>query len=272
MSNSTDRSTAAPKPQNAGTPAAGAPAAGTPAAGRPWGKIVGALAALLALGLLLRFLGPKLAPIVADFLAWVDSLGVWAPVAYIIGYALATVLMIPGSLLTLAGGVLFGLWKGTALVFVGASLGATLAFLIARYLARGAIERRLEGNERFAVIDRAVGKQGTKVVFLLRLVPFFPFVWLNYGLGLTKVRLRDYVIGCIGMLPGTFLYVYYGKAIGSLAALADGSGQAEQGIERWIFLGLGLVAAFAVTALITRIARKELQETTDRDLDALNDA
>ncbi len=219
----------------------------------------------LAIGCLLiglvYWLGPLAKPYVLNFLAWVDSLGVWAPVAFVIGYALATVLFVPGSILTMSGGVLFGLAKGTGLVFLGSTLGATLAFLIARYLARKPIESRLLDNERFQLIDKAVGKQGFKIVFLLRLVPFFPFIWLNYGLGLTKVKLRDYVLASFGMLPGTFLYVYYGKALGSLAALA-GDQQLEQGAERWVFLGLGLVAAIAVTTIITRIARRALAEAT----------
>lgn len=226
-------------------------------------KVAGAVVMLAALGLAVTKLGPAASPYVTDFLSWVDSLGVWAPVVFIVGYAVCTVAFIPGSLLTMAGGVLFGLAGGTAYVFVGATLGSTAAFLISRYGARGWIEKRLAGNERFAVIDEAVGGEGLKIVFLLRLVPFFPFIWLNYGLGLTQVKLRHYVLAGFGMLPGTFLYVYYGKAIGSLAALSQGQA-AERGAEQWIFLGLGLVAAIAVTTVITRVAKKALAEATQR--------
>ena len=231
------------------------------AAKNPWPKRILILLVVVGLGLLLRKLGPVATPYVTDFLDWVDSLGVWAPVVFILGYAVCTVAFVPGSLLTMAGGILFGLWAGTAYVFLGATLGSGSAFLISRYLARRAIEKRLEGNERFALIDRAVGKQGLKIVFLLRLVPFFPFIWLNYGLGLTQVKFRDYLLAGVGMIPGTFLYVYYGKAIGSLAALSQGK-TAEQGAEQWVFLGLGLVAAIAVTTVITRIARRALAEAT----------
>ncbi|MEM9556880.1 MAG: TVP38/TMEM64 family protein [Acidobacteriota bacterium] len=238
-----------------------ASAADTPSTSGRLFKVGGVLVALVLLVLVLRRLGPAVQPHIEAFLSWIDSLGLWAPVVYVVGYGVATVALVPGSILTMAGGVLFGLWKGTLVVFFGATLGASAAFLVARYVARGAIESRLEGNERFAAIDRAVGRNGLKIVFLLRLVPFFPFVWLNYGLGLTQVRFRDYVLGCFGMLPGTFLYVYYGKAIGSLAALADGD-RPEQGWERYAFLGLGLVAAIVVTTLITRIARRALEEET----------
>ncbi|MEM1181461.1 MAG: FAD-containing oxidoreductase [Acidobacteriota bacterium] len=227
-------------------------------------KIALGLAVAAGLFALVRWLGPTVAPHVSDFLAWVDSLGFWAPVVFIVGYAVATIAFVPGSLLTMSGGVLFGLVGGTAYVFVGASLGSGLAFLISRYVARGAIEKRLDGNERFALIDKAVGRQGLKIVFLLRLVPFFPFIWLNYGLGLTRVRFLHYLMAGVGMLPGTFLYVYYGKAIGSLAALSQGQ-SAERGAEQWVFLALGLVAAVAVTTIITRIARRALADATADD-------
>lgn len=226
-----------------------------------WAKIAGVIVALVAVVLLLRRVGPEVTPYITAFLDWVDSLGFWAPVVYILGYAAATVAFVPGSILTMAGGVLFGVVRGTAFVFVAATLGASLAFLVARYLARGAIERRLEGDERFRLIDQAIGEDGLKLVVLLRLVPFFPFVWLNYGLGLTRVRFRDYFLGSFGMLPGTLLYVSYGEAIGSLAALA-GDAEVERGAGYWAMLGLGLAAAIAVTTLVTRRARQALAEAT----------
>ncbi len=144
-------------------------------------------------------------------------------------------------------------------VFLGASLGATLAFLVSRYLARGLVERRLEGNARFAAIDRAVADQGLKIVTLLRLSPVFPFNLLNYGLGLTRVRFVDYVLACFGMLPGTLLYVYYGRLAGDVAALASGVA-ADRDAAYWVVLGLGLVATIAVTTIVTRIARRALGE------------
>ncbi|MEM8998484.1 MAG: VTT domain-containing protein, partial [Acidobacteriota bacterium] len=240
------------------------PESAPPSTGGRGVKIAIGLAAVALLFVAVRQLGPLVAPHVADFLAWVDSLGLWAPVVFVVGYAVATVAFVPGSLLTMSGGVLFGLAGGTAYVFLGATLGSGLAFLISRYIARGAIEKRLDGNEKFALIDKAVGGQGLKIVFLLRLVPFFPFIWLNYGLGLTRVRFPHYLLAGVGMLPGTFLYVYYGKAIGSLAALSQGE-SVERGAEQWIFLGLGLAAAVAVTTIITRIARRALAEATAQE-------
>lgn len=196
------------------------------------------------------------------FAAWVDSLGVWGPVVFILGYAAAVVAFVPGSLLTLAAGAIFGLATGVVYVFIAAVLGSSAAFLVARYLARGAIERRLSGNARFAAIDRAVGAQGRKIVFLLRLSPVFPFTLLNYALGLTRVRLVDYLAASVGMLPGTLLYVYYGKLAGDVAALAGGAVVAK-GPGYYAVLTIGLVATIAVTAVVTRTARKALKDVAE---------
>ncbi len=222
---------------------------------RTVGLVAGAVAALA----LLWLAGRELGQYVPRFAQWVDGLGVWGPVVFIAGYALATIAFVPGALLTLAAGVIFGLAYGTLWVFLGATLGASSAFLIGRYAARGAIERRLEGKERFQAIDRAVGSQGLKIVFLMRLSPAFPYNLLNYALGLTRVRFTDYLVACLGMIPGTFLYVYYGKLIGSVAAAAAGV-EVERGWGYWTFLGAGIVATVAVTWFITRLARRALAE------------
>ena len=226
--------------------------------GFPIGKAligIGAVVALLALG-------SQVGAYVPRFAAEIESLGVWGPVVFILGYAAAVVGFVPASVLTLAAGAIFGVAEGTAYVFVAASLGASAAFLIARYLARGAIERRLEGNERFAAIDRAVGDQGRKIVFLLRLSPAFPFTLLNYALGLTRVRFADYMIASIGMLPGTLLYAYYGKVLGSVAAIAGGAAP-NGGLAQNVLLGVGLIATIAVTTLVTRLAQRALKEATE---------
>jgi len=221
-------------------------------------RVIVGIVALVAL----IFIGRELGAYVPRFASWVESLGVWGPLAFIAGYASATVAFVPGSLLTLGAGAIFGLAKGVVYVFTAASIGATLAFLVSRYVARSAIEQRLAGNEKFAAIDNAVGEQGLKIVLLLRLSPVFPFNALNYGLGLTKVSLRDYVVGHLGMLPGSLLYVYYGKLAGDVAALAGGV-ETERGAEYWLVLGLGLVATIVVTTIVTRIARRALKESAD---------
>ncbi|MDX1643154.1 MAG: TVP38/TMEM64 family protein [Thermoanaerobaculia bacterium] len=234
---------------------------------RPIAKIVGVAVALVAL----FFLGRELGGYVPHFAEWVDGLGIWGPTVFAVGYALATVAFVPGSILTMAAGAIFGLWQGTLVVFLGATVGTALAFLLARYVARSAIERKLAGRPRFATIDRAVSGSGLKIVFLLRLSPIFPYNLLNYALGLTSVRFLDYVVASLGMLPGTFLYVYYGKVLGSLAAVTAGA-EVERGIGQWVLLGVGLVATVVVTTVVTRIARKALRdEVVDQDEDEADD-
>lgn len=220
-------------------------------------RVVAGVAALVVIALA----GREAAALVPAFTTWVEGAGVWGPLGFVAGYVLATVAFVPGSLLTLAAGAIFGLGRGTVLVLLAATLGASAAFLLSRYVARGLVERRLTGNPRFAAIDRAVGREGRRIVLLLRLSPVFPFNLLNYALGLTQVRFRDFVIASVGMLPGTLLYVYYGKVIGDVARLAGGV-PAEKGWGYYAVLGLGLVATIAVTTLVTRTARRALEEAT----------
>jgi uncharacterized membrane protein YdjX (TVP38/TMEM64 family) len=182
-------------------------------------------------------------------------------VAFVVGYILATVAFIPGSLLTLAAGAIFGIALGTVTVFAGAVLGSAAAFLLARTVARAAIERRIEGDARFAAIDEAVARDGRRIVFLLRLSPAFPFNLMNYALGLTRVRFVDYLVASVGMLPGTLLYVYTGKLAGEVAVAAGGAAP-PRGAGYYAVLGLGLLATLAVTVLVTRTARRALTEAT----------
>jgi len=230
---------------------------GTRPHGVPIGRIAIGVVALAALVIGGRVLGAYL----PAFAAWVDGLGVWGPIVFIVGYAVAAVAFVPGSILTLAAGAIFGLWRGVIYVFIAATLGASAAFLVSRHLARSAVERRLAGNPRFAAIDRAVGAQGRKIVFLLRLSPVFPFNLLNYALGLTQVRFVDYLIASAGMIPGTVLYVYYGKLAGDVATLAGGA-PVEKGTGYYAVLILGLLATIVVTAVVTRTARRALRDAT----------
>ncbi len=220
-------------------------------------RLAAAAAVLLALILAGRAFGDRL-PLLVE---WVRDQGVWGPALFVLGYAVATVALVPGSLLTLAAGAVFGLGLGVLVVLLGATLGAAAAFLIARYLARPVVEQRVARDPRFGALDRAVGQAGRRIVFLLRLSPVFPFSLLNYALGLTRVRFVDYLVASIGMLPGTLLYVYYGKLAGDVATLAGGA-PASRGGGYWVVLGLGLTATLVVTVTITRIARRTLAAAT----------
>lgn len=212
----------------------------------------GAAVVLVLLG---RALGDEIPALVAR----VEALGPWAPAAFVVGYALAVVAFVPASLLTLAAGAVFGVARGTLLVAAGATLGACASFLLARHAARDAVSRRLSRTPRFAALDRAVGEDGRRLVFLLRLSPVFPFGLLNYALGLTRVRFVDYLVASAGMLPGTLLYVYTGKVAGDVATLAAGAAPPRGGAY-WAVLGLGLAATALVTVRVTRLARRALAD------------
>lgn len=193
-----------------------------------------------------------------NLLSSIDGLGWIGPAAFIAVYIVATVLFLPGSALTLGAGALFGLVRGSILVSLGSTLGATAAFLVGRYIARDWVARKIQGNEKFAAIDQAVGREGWKIVGLTRLSPIFPFNLLNYAYGLTNVRLRDYVIASwIGMMPGTLMYVY----IGSLARL--GAAATEAPAAQTTLRIVGLLATIGVTLYITRIAKRALNERVE---------
>jgi pyruvate/2-oxoglutarate dehydrogenase complex dihydrolipoamide dehydrogenase (E3) component/uncharacterized membrane protein YdjX (TVP38/TMEM64 family) len=192
------------------------------------------------------------------FERYVQSLGAIAPVVVALAYILSTVLFIPGSALTIGSGTLFGLTTGFAVVFLGANLGALCSFLLARTLLRDKVANWAAANPKFRSLDQAIGKQGFKMVLLTRLSPVFPFVLLNYFLGLTAVRTAPYVLAnLIGMLPATFLFVYIGAA--ARDALA-GQMDASAGFYQQILKVVGLLATVAVVVVVTRIARKALRE------------
>lgn len=194
-------------------------------------------------------------------LQWIDQLGVAGGAAFIVLYSVATVAFLPGSILTLGAGVVFGIILGSIYVLIGATLGATAAFLIGRYLARAWIVQKIAGNKSFEAIDRAIGQEGFKIVLLTRLSPLFPFNLLNYALGITRVSLRDYCLGSIGMIPGTVLYVYLGSLAGNLARLD--SSQPAPSLLQWSIRIGGLIAAIAVSVYVTHIAQKALAEKVE---------
>ncbi|MBE9004894.1 TVP38/TMEM64 family protein [Fortiea sp. LEGE XX443] len=197
--------------------------------------------------------------ILRDALQWIDSLGTVGAIAFIGLYIIATVAFLPGSILTLGAGVVFGVVWGSLYVFVGATMGATSAFLVGRYLARGWVARKIADNQNFAAIDRAVGREGLKIVLLTRLSPIFPFNLLNYAFGVTGVSLKDYFIGSVGMIPGTIMYVYIGSLAGNLALIGT-EGQPSNPTVQWAIRIIGFIATVAVTIYVTRIARKALDE------------
>lgn len=195
------------------------------------------------------------------FLEYINGLGPAGGALFVLLYIIATVAFIPGSILTLGAGFVFGPVWGTVWVSAGSTVGATAAFLLGRTLFRGWIAGKIAGNRRFAAIDRAVAEEGWKIVLLTRLSPVFPYNVLNYAYGLTDIRVLPYAAtSWIGMLPGTFLYVYIGSLAGNVAAAAAGTGAAG-GIDSRLELALritGLAATLLVTIVAGRIAKKAL--------------
>ena len=199
----------------------------------------------------------------ASFLQRIESTGPWGPVLLAVVYVIACVLFIPGSILTLGAGFLFGVVTGTIAVSCGSVLGATAAFIVGRTLLRDWMEQKVAAYPRFRAVDRAVGENGFKIVLLTRLSPVFPFNVLNYAFGLTNVRLWQYVLASwIGMLPATVMYVYLGSALKSLADVA--TGKTSGGTVETIFFLAGLVMAVIATVVITSVARRALNEAVSQ--------
>ncbi|MBI1349426.1 DUF547 domain-containing protein [bacterium] len=187
--------------------------------------------------------------------SWIAALGPWGPLALGVIYVIGTIFMVPASVLTIAAGALFGLGLGTVTVSVASTLGAALAFLIGRYLARGSVERAIQSRPKLKALDKAIDEGGWKIVAMLRLSPAVPFSLQNYFYGLTSIRFWPCVLtSWVAMLPGTFLYVYIGQAAGSVA-----SGRGKSPME-WGLLVVGLLATVAITVYLTRLARRRLAE------------
>src|SRR5437764_4262074 len=222
-------------------------------------RVLALIAIVVALFLAMKFLPAR--EWLTNFNDWVGQMGVAGIFIFIAVYAVATVLLAPGSILTIGAGFAFGLWKGFLAVSVGATLGASLAFLIARFITRDKIDAIAKRNERFKKIDNAIGKQGAKLIFLLRLSPAIPFNISNYFYGLTAVKFWPYVFASwIGMIPGTFLYVYIGVAGKATVAATAGGEAVKHGWQYWTFFGVGFAATIVVTIWVTKIARNALRE------------
>jgi uncharacterized membrane protein YdjX (TVP38/TMEM64 family) len=194
------------------------------------------------------------------FREWLQAFGLWVaelgPAAYALyaaAYVAVTILLMPAFLMTLGAGFFFGLLPGVAVVSAGSTLGAAAAFLIARHLARERVARFTSGNARYAAIDRAIGRKGWRIVFLLRLSPLAPFVVSNYFYGLTAVRFWPYVLSSwVGMLPLTFLYVSFGAAAREVAVAPTG----PAGPWKWALLGGGVLVTLAATLYAGRVVRE----------------
>ncbi len=215
--------------------------------------------AAIALSLLLVARKLPVGQAVEALSGWVQGLGVWGPLVFGVIYVLAVVALVPASALTIAAGAIFGLLVGTITVSLASTTGAALAFLVARYLARDAVARRVRRYPKFEAIDRAIGEGGWKVVAMLRLSPAVPFNLQNYLYGVTRVRFWPCVLtSWIAMLPGTVMYVYLGHV--GRAGLETASGGRSRTPAEWALIVVGLLATVAVTVYVTRLARRAMGE------------
>ncbi|HVR15160.1 MAG TPA: FAD-dependent oxidoreductase, partial [Candidatus Limnocylindrales bacterium] len=193
----------------------------------------------------------------AEFEAYVHSLGAIGPAIYALGYVVLTVLLFPASFVTLGAGTLFGLKTGLFVALAGANLGALCSFLLARTFLRQKVMLWTAPYPKFRFLDEAIGKQGFKMVLLCRLSPIFPFILLNYFLGLTAVRTAAYVMAnMLGMLPAMFLFVYIGATARAALEVQPTATDFYQEILKY----LGLAATVLLLVVVTRIARKALRE------------
>ena len=195
-----------------------------------------------------------LAPVVLKL----AELGPWGPVLFILLYIAAAVTLAPAFFLTVAAGALFGVWRGSVIVFIGASLGASAVWAVGVPMSRSRLRARVTRDRRVAAVREAVAGEGAWLMFLLRLSPLVPFNILNYALALSGVRYVDFAIALVGMIPAIIMYTYYGKVVGDVAALAAGVSP-PRGPEYWALLVVGLVAIVVSTTMITKAARRAVE-------------
>ncbi len=222
---------------------------------------------LLAIMIVIMLVAIVLLP-VTEWLAlgivWIEAHRTLAWIVYLAIYIIATVLVVPVSILTLAAGYLFGLPLGVVLASIGSVLGASGALLVGRFFVREWVAKRIADLPRFRALDQATRHEGFLIVFLTRLSPLFPFNLINYGLALTSVRFRDYFFASwLGMLPVTILYTYVGSVAKNLTELTSG-GLQNGAFSRTLVL-VGLAASVVLTVLITRKATRTLSQHLARE-------
>jgi uncharacterized membrane protein YdjX (TVP38/TMEM64 family) len=195
----------------------------------------------------------------APLIRQIAELGRWAPLLFIALYVVASVVLAPAFLLTFSAGAIFGLWRGTLYVYIGAVLGSSAVYALAAPLARSRFLRWVDRDPRVAAARLAVIDRSAWIMFLLRLSPLVPYNLLNYALAFSGVRYRDFLVASVGMIPAIVMYVYYGKVAGDVALLAAGVAP-PRGPEYYALLAVGLIATVAATTLITRSARRAVDE------------
>jgi uncharacterized membrane protein YdjX (TVP38/TMEM64 family) len=232
--------------------------------GRPMVVFKGVVLVGLLIGLLVLARRVPLSPLIATIEGVVRGLGIWGPLVFGLVYVAAVVALVPASVLTLAAGALFGLVVGTVTVSLAATTGAALSFLIARYVARDTVARKLGGDPRLAALDQAIARSGWVIVALMRLSPAVPFTLQNYLYGLTGISFWTCVLtSWVAMLPGTLMYVYLGHIGRAGLDAASGAGGRARTPGEWALLIVGLAATVAVTVFVGILARRAMRPQAD---------
>ena len=187
----------------------------------------------------------------------IDGLGPWAGAVFVLAYAVASILLLPVWMLTVAAGAVFGVTNGSVLVLLGATLGAMAAFALSRTVLREPVRRWARSYPGFDTLDHAIAARGGRIVFLVRLTPVFPFVYVNYLFGLTAIPAVTYMAATfVGMIPATIVYV----ALGASAGAAATGHAASWSTARFVVTVAGIVAAIAVSFMVARVATRAVRD------------
>ncbi|XP_010255885.1 PREDICTED: uncharacterized protein LOC104596428 [Nelumbo nucifera] len=209
----------------------------------------------------------RIEKILKDFLFWIEhNLGPWGPLVLAVAYIPLTVLAVPASVLTLGGGYLFGLPIGFIADSIGATIGATAAFLLGRTIGRSYVISKLKDYPQFQAVAIAIQRSGFKIVLLLRLVPLLPFNMLNYLLSVTPVSIWEYMLASwLGMMPITLALVYVGTTLKDLSDVTHGWD--EVSTTHWVVIALGLVISVVLMVAVTKVAKASLDKALAENLE-----
>ena len=198
-------------------------------------------------------------------LDWVEHAGWLGWLVFIALYTLTCVFFLPGSVLTVGAGAIYGFWGGTLLVSISNLVGAVVNFLTSRYLLRGWLQRKFARNRRLHALDDAVAAEGWRIVLLSRISPVLPHSVVSYACGLTKLSLAKFSLASwLGFIPISAAYSYGGALVGKFARLQAGLPHGTESWQTWCFYGLGLVVTVVVTVWSTRLAADALRKRTGR--------
>ncbi|MDX1539361.1 TVP38/TMEM64 family protein [Arsukibacterium sp.] len=206
---------------------------------------------------------------VLKLLEWFKQQGAWAPLLFMLIMAAVVVLLLPGALFTIGAGFVFGVVQGSVYVVLGTTLGATIAFLLARYTFGQRARQFIMARAKLQLVNEELSKNDWKIVLLTRLIPFFPSKISNYFFGLTQFSLPGYIAGSLlGFIPFTVHNVYLGSLVANITAIEFGQ-QQRSGWEWALYLG-GFMAAVVVVVYLNRLANRALAKYTEQDNDEQN--